>query len=365
MKETKEALFFINSFSGGGAERVCYDLVGETCLRQNVKVVVLDGADDYGELPSNCQVLNLGISPEKSSWKRVKAVVKAIGQVDEFIGDIDRYDLVSAHLNFSQLVARLSKARFKTLYVMHGAQRGSVGSVDLAHRLRLKCIIGMNSQVVCVSDGIKRELVFDYSIPEKQCTVIHNPLNLTKINALAAQTECVTEGGPFVLAVGRLHAIKRFDRLLEAFSQLNTKNMKLVILGEGSERHNLERLAYRLGIADAVYMPGFSDNPYAWMAKSSAFVCCSDSEAFPVGLVEALYCGARVVSADCDFGPREILTGAFSEYLVNPIGDIGRYVERIEAALESYPTAAPSSFDQYSLDAVVDQYKSHWRNTFG
>ena len=63
----------------------------------------------------------------------------------------------------------------------------------------------------------------------------------------------------------------------------------------------------------------------------------SDREALPTVLIEGLMAGARVVSADCDFGPREILTGELAEYLVQP-DCINGYVEAIERALGSYPS---------------------------
>ena len=366
MRAQSKALFFVNSFFGGGAERVCYDLIEEVCLRQDAKVIVLDGTDDYGDLPANCQVLDLGISPALPASRRMAAILRSRRRVDAFIGKPDEYDLITAHLNASHVVARLSRVRNKTLYVMHNAQRAATRANALAQRLWLKGIVGRRRCVVCVSEGIKEELVSNYSIEDTCCEVVYNPLNLRKISDLASRTECVHGSiGSYVLAVGRLHDVKRFDRLIKVFSQFGFEGMKLVILGEGPERQNLERLAYELGVEKAVDMPGFSANPYAWMAKSSAFVCCSDSEAFPVGLIEALVCGAKVVSADCDFGPREIMNGALSKYLVNPIDDLDQYTEKIKDAMTSYPAIPPTFFEKYSLDVTVDYYKGIWRGRYG
>ena len=65
---------------------------------------------------------------------------------------------------------------------------------------------------------------------------------------------------------------------------------------------------------DVVDMPGFVNNPYSYLSKSSLFVLSSDLEGLPTVLVEALACGTPVVSTDCPNGPREILdNGKYGE----------------------------------------------------
>lgn len=359
----KAALFFVNSFTGGGAERVCFDLIRHISTNEEVKIVVLDGENDYGEIPSSCSILNLGIPRDWPFPKRLSKMMSHLSSVNSFIGDVEQYDLITAHLNASQIIARLSSVREKTLYVMHGAQKAEKKK-KLLHDLMIKFLFGNNHRIICVSDGIKQELAEEYSIDPRRCEVIYNPLDTEKIRQELIEDSSVDVEGPFVLAAGRLHEIKRFDRLLEIFSAMKLDDMKLVIIGEGRERTRLESIAKALGIEKKVVFPGFQKNPYAWMASSSLFFCCSDSEAFPVGLLEALYCGARVVSADCDYGPREILTDDLSNFLVNPIDDVEQYVAKGYEALRSYPAISATYFNRFSLENVAKQYKEHWRKCF-
>jgi glycosyltransferase involved in cell wall biosynthesis len=105
-----------------------------------------------------------------------------------------------------------------------------------------------------------------------------------------------------------MHRQKGFDVLLHAFARLHIADLALVLLGEGPERSHLESMARDLGIASRVMMPGFVANPWHWMARAAAFVLPSRYEGFGSVLVEAMACGTPVVAADCEYGPREILS---------------------------------------------------------
>src|SRR5690606_13034938 len=97
-----------------------------------------------------------------------------------------------------------------------------------------------------------------------------------------------------ILGVGRLTAQKDFSTLIRAFARSRARDdLQLVILGEGELRDELEALARELGVN--VLMPGFVENPYAWMRAAELFVLSSKWEGLPGVLIEALACGTRVV----------------------------------------------------------------------
>jgi glycosyltransferase involved in cell wall biosynthesis len=162
---------------------------------------------------------------------------------------------------------------------------------------------------------------------------------------------------PVVLAVGRLKAHKGFSLLISAFAEVRRlRPARLLILGEGPERAALESLVARLGLADDVALPGFVENPYAYMARAAAFVLSSQWEGLPTVMIEALYCGAPVVATDCPSGPREILRdGKFGQLI--PIGDAAAMARALEEALAGRaPRPSEESWRLYDLDTVVDQY---------
>ncbi len=91
-----------------------------------------------------------------------------------------------------------------------------------------------------------------------------------------------------------------------------------MILGEGSLRRELETLVAGLGLEDSVSLPGWVENPYAFMARSALFVLSSVYEGFGLVLVEAMAVGCPAISTDCPAGPSEILE---DPALLAPVGD--------------------------------------------
>jgi N-acetylgalactosamine-N,N'-diacetylbacillosaminyl-diphospho-undecaprenol 4-alpha-N-acetylgalactosaminyltransferase len=101
---------------------------------------------------------------------------------------------------------------------------------------------------------------------------------------------------------------KNFRLLIESYRSSNI-NENLVILGEGEERPELERLIAGLGLEGRIILPGHIRNPYPIVGAARLFISSSNLEGFPNALIEAMALGCPVVATDCDTGPMEILTG--------------------------------------------------------
>ncbi|MGH9444981.1 MAG: glycosyltransferase, partial [Terriglobia bacterium] len=95
--------------------------------------------------------------------------------------------------------------------------------------------------------------------------------------------------------------------------------LRLVILGEGRLRRELEDLAKRLGVEDAISMPGYVSNVLPYMQRAAIYVLSSyGGESFPMVLIEAMACGLPVVAVDSSPGNREVLDGGRCGILAPP-----------------------------------------------
>lgn len=126
---------------------------------------------------------------------------------------------------------------------------------------------------------------------------------------------------PVILGAGRLKEQKDFPTLVRAFARLREWHQaRLILIGEGEDRPELEHLVRELGVAEDVDMPGFTPNPYAWIARADVFALSSRWEGFGNVVAEALALGVPVVSTSCPSGPAEILGEGEYGRLV-PVGD--------------------------------------------
>lgn len=121
---------------------------------------------------------------------------------------------------------------------------------------------------------------------------------------------------PFILSVGRLDYNKGFDFLIEAFHQLKTKDIHLLISGTGPNKKLLEDKVTQLGLDSRVRFVGFMNNLQDYYTNAKLFVLASRVEGYPNVLVEAMSLGCPVVATDCDFGPSEIIQDGVNGFLV-------------------------------------------------
>lgn len=140
--------------------------------------------------------------------------------------------------------------------------------------------------------------------------------------------------GPVLIAAGRLAAWKGFADLIRAMKELpRERNARLMILGDGPLREDLQALIFELGLSDVVRLEGYVENPLKYFSKADIFVLSSHVEGLPNVLVEAMMCGCTPVSTDCPTGPREVLQDEKFGYLV-PMRDPVAMAAGIEKALD-------------------------------
>ena len=302
---------FSPSMTWGGAELMFKRLAvgfAHSGLSTDLVLASADGPN-LSELPPAVRIIDL----------HCRRLVASFGPLLRYLRTANPDVLISTldHANLLAVWAR-SAAETSPQLILREANTMSVvasESGDLRDRAlpRLaRAFYPRADVVVAVSKGVADDLVDNIGIPRSMVRVIYNPTYDKDLASLMKEPVnhpwFGDEGPPLVLSVGRLSAQKRFDMLLRAVAMaLEERPIRLLILGDGEERTRLESLARDLGIQDSVSMPGFAQNPYAYMARSNLYVLSSAWEGFPNTLVEAMACGLPVVSTYCPSWPREIL----------------------------------------------------------
>ncbi len=95
--------------------------------------------------------------------------------------------------------------------------------------------------------------------------------------------------------VAGLRAVKNLPRLVRAVAAMARKDVRLVIVGEGPESERIAAEARAGGLSARLLMPGFLSDPARWIAHFDIFALSSDSEQFPISLVEAMAAGLPAV----------------------------------------------------------------------
>jgi glycosyltransferase involved in cell wall biosynthesis len=222
--------------------------------------------------------------------------------------------------------------------------------------------------VVTVSDSVANDLVESTHIDRNSIRTIYNPVVDTKLFDLANEPlshPWFTPGQPpVILGAGRLIAQKDFHTLLKAFAAIRGKrNVRLIILGEGKLRPELEALANELGISSDVKFEGFVENPYNYMANSAVFALTSLYEGLPGVLIQALACGCPVVSTDCPGGSAEILERGRYGKLV-PVGNVSELAAALETVLDNPPDrdSLRNRAGDFSVGAAAKSYLDYFSN---
>jgi len=360
LNSQQRVAIFVPSMHDGGAERTMLNLSQGVAARGYLVDLVLARTEGphLKHVPDSVRVVDLKAS-------RVLASLPALARYLRVARPLAMLSVMN-HANIVALWARRLSAASTRVVV---SERNTL-SVSARHaqnrRARLmprliKRFYPWADQIVTVSHGVADDLAQVMGVPRERIHVIYNPVVTSELRRKAQaplEHPWFAPGQPpIVLGVGRLQAQKDFPTLIQAFAQVHrARRARLLILGEGAERPALETLVRRLGLEHDVGLPGFVENPYAYMSRSALFVLSSKWEGLPGVLIEALYCGVPVIATDCPSGPREILSGGRYGQLV-PVGDVSAMARAIERGLDNQIPRPPcESWRPFEHEAVVSQY---------
>ena len=364
---TLTGAFVINALGEGGAQRSALVTAGAWPARSGRCIVISARSGPYADdLPQHVPSVVLD-----TGWPRPVGVAR-------FLAGLRRTNQVHTvrtlftngfGLNRSVMIVKICRLLSARVVVIERSTFSAVlverfrsGVARWAVRSLTRFLYRRADAVVGVSEGVSQDLERTLRLPRGSVKTIHNPVDVDHIRAAIEEPPAraladafLSLPRPVTLNIGRLVPQKAQADLLGAFAALPERQRgSLVILGEGPLRADLTTQAARLGIADALWMPGFVANPWWFTARADVFCLSSRHEGHPRALLEALACGTPVVSTDCPHGPRETLEGVDAARLV-PVNDIDALAEALAELLDERPTV-DVDLTRYRPEHIAQQY---------
>jgi glycosyltransferase involved in cell wall biosynthesis len=358
----KTILFFYRDLGNGGVQKNMLRLA-EGLVQRGWKIDFLIARTENMEFAVPEGVL-VHRAASANPWQLVWALARMI--------DRDKPDAIYTAMpnyNCAALVARML-ARHKPKIIISERsdtraerRQGRFDWYGLSLRLA-PWLYTRADRILAVSEETADSLAAASGIARDRIVVLHNPVVSEALEKAAAQPlhhEWVEGPYRLLVAVGRLAPQKDFATLLRAFALLHRKRdaTRLVIIGGGEERTQLEALAAELDVDQAVDFIGFDANPYRWMARADVFVLTSLWEGLPTVIIEALACGATIVATDSPSGPAQIIGRDGTLGYLAPIGDAQAIAEKLDYALDHKldPDALRAASRQYSSGNSVAQFE--------
>ena len=332
----RRILILLPNLSGGGAERTAVTLLqGIDRSKFDIRLGLLKAEGHYLK-DVDPDDLELPIVKRPDSWlhsapgdslnaptfsrliPRLIRLPLSIYQLSELISRVKPDVLVSFMTAFNAMTGLALKLSGQTQTYWVAREGNNIETVfkntfssrfmtEVVRRMSRRAHVAADCSLA-ISNGLAESMIELLCLPPAAVRVIYNPCNLQRIQQQSRQTNDAAQYGRYIIAVGRLEKQKGFEILLNAYARdIASTGVQLVILGEGTHRQDLEALAVKLDISKLVHLPGFVENPWAYIAQADLFVLSSLWEGFGHVVIEAMACRTPVVVTDCDFGPSEIV----------------------------------------------------------
>jgi glycosyltransferase involved in cell wall biosynthesis len=346
-----------DQLAGGGAER-CSALLSVFFERNNIDVYHIIVVDKV-EYEFSGKLINLG----KLKNKR-----------NDFFNKIKRFYILRKFFNENKfdfiIDTRVKNHNFQEVFISKCIYSSPLIQIVHSYMVNLyfpnikflaKYIYKHCYKIVTVSEKIKNKVEFDYKYHNVK--TIYNPVDFDYINKKLIDGKMFSSD-QYILAVGNMqNMVKQFDKLIYCYSKsdLVNKNIKLIILGEGAFRCELEKYVREIKLEHLIIFKGKIDNPFPYYKNAYFTVLSSKNEGFPNVLLESLACSTPVIAFDCLSGPKEIILNKENGLLVE-----NQNLEKLTEAMnlfvedkELYSYCKKNAFDsiqQFSLENIGKQW---------
>ena len=306
---SKKICLLVDCLSSGGAEKVASHM-SFSLNAKGYQVTIVSMRNELGYLCKGA-LFNFGLIKEKHSRLSSLLLFKNYFKAQNFDVIIDHRvrNKFYKELLFSKYVFN----KFRVIYCVHHYDLKFYFSY-LKWPILAKLPHVKKRQFVAVCDKVKLQISKRLHLESIR---IYNYVSADEILKKATQVQ-EHKDFQYIISVGRLVKIKQFDILISCYakSELPKNNIKLLILGDGSEKEHLELKISSLNLNNYVELIPFQNNPYALIENAKSLILSSKAEGFPMVLIEALTLNVPIIAFNCKSGPNEIIKNRVNGLLV-------------------------------------------------
>lgn len=283
----------------------------------------------------------------KESFIMIKCGIYKTRVLKKCIKNLNTDIIVSSRIEFSKLIERRD-----TLNISQ--EHSYINTPKYIKKVK-KCFKNIDDVVVMTEKAKKEyEEWLKNSNSKAKVYNISNMIDKTEVEDVA------NFSNKEIISVGRLEKVKDFPTLIDVFNLVHKEmpDVKLKIVGEGSQRQVIEERIEKYNLKDAVTITGkiTSEQVKEELKKASAFVLSSVCESFSLVLCEAMECGLPVFSFDIEVGPKEIINNGYNGFLIKN-RDINEMSKEIIEILND-----EEKWNFISSNALQDVKKYHSEN---
>jgi L-malate glycosyltransferase len=287
----------------------------------------------------------------------------------------EKLDLVHVHYAIphatvgylAKMILRSKGVHLPIVTTLHGTDITIVGN-DPSYAPVVEFGINESDGVTSVSQQLKDSTLNQFSIT-RDIEVIPNFIDFRRFNRKnkAHFRKAITPNGEFiVMHTSNFRKVKRVDNVIRVFHGISKKvPAKLLLVGDGPERNNLEILCRELKICEDVIFLGKQDAIEELLAISDLFILPSESESFGLSALEALACEVPVISSDIG-GLPEVITDGFCGYMKAPddiegMTDAALSILSSPAKLKEFRKNALTQAKKFDIEKIIPIYEDHYK----